>query len=83
MGLIPDLHSYFEESWISALYHDQYKRFDQETKEMLSTLTVHNRRHSPFQKVFITLNFQKYEGESLIEDIVQKFEESEWKDVSY
>lgn len=39
MGLITNLFNYFQEPWISALYIADYKKFERETKELLSTLS--------------------------------------------
>ncbi|KAK5879647.1 hypothetical protein CesoFtcFv8_022744 [Champsocephalus esox] len=35
-GLIPDLHSFFRQSWCLALYHDRFSDFEQELQQIAS-----------------------------------------------
>ncbi|XP_034059111.1 cilia- and flagella-associated protein 61 [Gymnodraco acuticeps] len=35
-GLIPDLHSFFRQSWCLALYHDRFSDFEQELQQITS-----------------------------------------------
>ncbi|XP_028809388.1 cilia- and flagella-associated protein 61 isoform X1 [Denticeps clupeoides] len=39
-GLVPDLYSYFQESWCMALYHDRFADFEQEARQLMQSAQV-------------------------------------------